>query len=171
MRRSGTVLLGALLLVAAVAVQVTVLARLDLAGAAPPLVLVATAAIGAARGLSGGAVAGFTGGLLLDLAPPADHPAGQWALVLTATGYLAGRLAEDRARPIGWQALAVAGLAALASAGYVGVSAVLGEEWLAADELVGLLLTSTAYAALLAVPVLPATSWLLDRTAPGAIGW
>ena len=35
---------------------------------------------------------GFTAGLTLDLAPPADHVAGRWALALVLVGYLAGRV-------------------------------------------------------------------------------
>ena len=32
---------------------------------------------------------------LLDLAPPADHVAGRWALALVVVGYLAGRVRQD----------------------------------------------------------------------------
>ena len=38
---------------------------------------------------------GFAAGLLLDLAPPADHVAGRWALALVLVGYLAGRVRQD----------------------------------------------------------------------------
>ncbi len=34
-------------------------------------------------------------GLLLDLAPPADHVAGRWALALLLAGYVAGRVRQD----------------------------------------------------------------------------
>lgn len=171
MRRAGAVLVAALLLVAAVVVQVTVLTRVDLPGATPHLVLVTAAAIGAARGRIPGAVAGFAGGLLLDLAPPADHAAGQWALVLTVAGYLAGRLAADQGRSIVVRALAVGALAALATAGYLVVSTALGAHWRPPSELLVLLAATVAYAVVLALPAVPVTSWLLARTAPPATGW
>lgn len=171
MRRVGSVLTGALLLVVAVVVQVTVLTRLGLPGATANLVLVTAAAIGCALGSTVGTVAGFAGGLLLDLTPPADHAAGQWALVLTVAGYLAGRLGEDRARPFSVRALAVGALAALATAGYLLVSAVLGAGWPNWEELLTVLVATGAYAVLLALLMLPLTSRLLARTAPVAVGW
>lgn len=171
MRRAGTVLVAAVLLVVAVVVQVTVLTRVGLPGATPHLVLVTAAAIGAARGSIAGAVAGFAGGLLLDLAPPADHAAGQWALVLTIAGYLAGRLAADQGRSVVVRALALGALAALATAGYLVVSTVLGGGSRPSSELLVLLAATVAYAVVLALPAVPVTSWLLSRTAPPAAGW
>ena len=49
-----------------------------------------------------GLVLGFGAGLLLDLAPPADHYAGRWALALVVVGYVAGRLRPRAAsrRPV-----------------------------------------------------------------------
>lgn len=171
MRRASAILVAAVLLVAAVVVQVTVLTRVDLPGATPHLVLVAAAAIGAARGSIAGTVAGFAGGLLLDLAPPADHAAGQWALVLTVAGYLAGRLAADQGRSIVVRALAVGALAALATAGYLVVSTALGAQWRPPRELLLLLAATVAYAVLLALPALPVTRWLFSRTATLRAGW
>ena len=40
-------------------------------------------------------VLGFVAGLAIDLAPPADHVAGRWALALVVVGYLAGRVRQD----------------------------------------------------------------------------
>ena len=53
------------------------------------------------RGPQVGAVVGFCAGLLVDLAPPADHVAGRWALALVVVGLRGGvddlhaRLGED----------------------------------------------------------------------------
>jgi rod shape-determining protein MreD len=38
---------------------------------------------------------GFAAGLALDLAPPADHTAGRWALALVVVGYVAGRVRQE----------------------------------------------------------------------------
>ena len=54
---------------------------------------------------------GFTAGVALDLAPPADHVAGRWALALTVAAFLAARVRQD-VRPT---ALAVVGTVAAAS--------------------------------------------------------
>ena len=37
----------------------------------------------------------------IDLAPPADHVAGRWALALVVVGYLAGRVRHDAGSPVG----------------------------------------------------------------------
>ena len=81
----------------ALLVQLTVLNRLPVPVAAPDLVLVTVAAWGLAHGATGGALVGFAAGLGLDLAPPAAHPLGSWALGLTLAGYLAGSRAGCRA--------------------------------------------------------------------------
>jgi rod shape-determining protein MreD len=81
-----TVLTAALL--AAVVLQLTVVNRLPLPGsAAPDLVLLLVTAIAVCTGPAAGALAGFAGGLALDVAPPAAHYAGQDALVFCLAGY------------------------------------------------------------------------------------
>ena len=59
---------------------------------------------------------GFFGGLLVDLAPPADHVAGRWALALVVAGYLAGRVRQD------------AGSSALASVATVAATLLRGDQ-------------------------------------------
>ena len=87
-------LLSALVLLAAVFLQLTVVGNLRLpGGAGPDLVLVTVAALAVTGGPLEGALAGFCGGLALDVAPPAIHLVGQDALVLCLVGYGAGRLA------------------------------------------------------------------------------
>lgn len=83
-------------LVAALAValllQTTVFPHLAWHGVVPDLLLLVVVAVGLARGSQDGMVVGFVAGLLLDLAPPADHVAGRWALALLLAGYVAGRV-------------------------------------------------------------------------------
>lgn len=67
------ILLSATLIVVALVVQVSVLARLQLPGAVPDLVLLTVVALALAYGPVSGSLIGFTAGLLADLAPPADH--------------------------------------------------------------------------------------------------
>jgi rod shape-determining protein MreD len=171
MRRLWPVLIIGTSLVVAVLVQVGLLALLPLPGATPHLVLVVVAALAIARGPGVGAMTGFAGGLLLDLAPPAAHAAGQWALVLTLAGYLAGQLGDPRLRT-GTRFVLVGALAALATSAYVTVSGLLGAPWPAATELAGLAGTAAAYGALVAAVVLPACTWAVRRSAaPPRTAW
>ena len=62
------------------------------------------------------AVLGFFGGLAIDLAPPADHVAGRWALALVVVGYLAGRVRQDAGTS------AIAAVVTVAASSFVGTS-------------------------------------------------
>ena len=80
----------------ALVLQASVFSHLAVQGVVPDLVLLVVVAAGLAYGSELGLVLGFGAGLLLDLAPPADHYAGRWALALLVVGYVAGRLAARR---------------------------------------------------------------------------
>lgn len=159
----GIAAVAALLLVAAL-VQVGLLAALPLPGATPDLVLVLVVGLGLVRGASAGALAGAGGGLLLDLVPPAPGTAGQWMLVLTLAGYVAGSAGRADLRPV-VRPLVPAALAALATAAYVAVSALLGLPVPTAADLAVLVGTAALYAGVLGVVLLPGTAWLVARAA------
>jgi rod shape-determining protein MreD len=94
--------LAALFLMVAVTVQTSVLPNIAVAGVTCDLVLIVVIALGLSRGAEWGAIAGFSGGLLLDVVPPADHTAGRWALALAIAGYVAGLIRrETSAGPVG----------------------------------------------------------------------
>ena len=79
-------------LLLAVTLQLAVVNRAPLpGGAAPDLVLLVTVAVAACAGPVTGMLTGFCGGLALDIAPPAAHLAGEYALVFCLVGYLCGR--------------------------------------------------------------------------------
>jgi rod shape-determining protein MreD len=71
-------------------------------GVVPDLVLLVVVAAGLVEGGQLAMILGFVAGLLLDLAPPADHLAGRWALALLVVGYVAGRVRQygDRLTPL-----------------------------------------------------------------------
>jgi rod shape-determining protein MreD len=78
----------------AVVVQLTVVNRLPLpGGTAPDLVLLLVAAVAVSTTPMIGLLTGFAGGLALDLAPPATHYAGEYALIFCLVGYFAARIA------------------------------------------------------------------------------
>ena len=90
-RRALTGLALAVILLAAVIIQLTVVNRLPLPAAAPDLVLLAVTAIAVCTSPLAGALAGFAGGLALDVAPPVTHYAGEYALIFCLAGYAAAR--------------------------------------------------------------------------------
>ena len=74
--------------------QLTFVSRLALpGGAGPDLVLLAVVALALTGGPLPGLLTGFLAGLALDVAPPASHTIGQYALVFCVVGYACGRLA------------------------------------------------------------------------------
>lgn len=113
--------LSAVLILVAVMLQTTLVARLPLPGGRPDLLLLATVAFGLAAGRSAGLFAGFAGGLLTDLL--AAHPLGLFALVLCLVGYLCG-LAQPEVGNSVLLPLGVVVVAAVAST--LGEAALLG---------------------------------------------
>jgi rod shape-determining protein MreD len=114
--------LSAVLLAAAVVLQLTVVNRLPLPGAGPDLVLLAVVALGLCGRPAAGAVTGFCAGLALDLAPPGSYLVGEYALVFCVIGYLCGRLRGS----LNQSALLTLAFAAAAAAAGEAASAGLG---------------------------------------------
>ena len=84
---------SAALLLLAILIQLTVLSNVRLpGGAGPDLVLVMVVALALTGGPVEGMLGGFCAGLALDVAPPATHLVGQYALVLCVVGYATGRV-------------------------------------------------------------------------------
>ncbi len=109
-------MLAAVLLAAALLLQLTVLNRLHLpGGGVPDLMLVLVASLAIATGPVPGMVTGFAAGLCLDLAPPGSQLIGQYALVFCLVGWAAGRLSR------------AAGRSPLRALGFVAVVVVAGE--------------------------------------------
>ena len=103
----------AVVLVVAVLVQSTVLARLTLAGVRPDLLVLAVVSVAVATDPTTGAVFGFVAGLVADLL--FDLPVGVSALVWTAVGFTVGtiRVYVTSGHPLVY--LVLAGAASLAS--------------------------------------------------------
>ncbi len=89
------VLAAAAAVAVALILQVTVFPHLAWDGIVPNLCLLVVVGAALVRGPQFAAVLGFCAGVALDLAPPADHVAGRWALALVVVGYVAGRVRQD----------------------------------------------------------------------------
>ncbi|MGW2635481.1 rod shape-determining protein MreD [Streptomyces sp. NPDC001348] len=163
--RLNRILLSTALVVVALVVQVSVLARLHLPGAVPDLLLLTVLGLAIVYGHVGGALIGFGAGLLADLAPPADHAAGRYALVLCVIGYFAGLIKPENGRlksATGPMVVVVA--AAIGSTLlYAGVGALVGDTAARHVGLVSLLITAAVYDLLLAPFVVPGIIALARR--------
>lgn len=112
--------LRALVAAAAVALalvlQVSFFPHLAWDGIVPNVCLLVVVGAALTRGPQFAVVLGFAAGLALDLAPPADHLAGRWALAFVIVGYVAGRVRRDA------QPTAGTVVATVAASSFVGTS-------------------------------------------------
>lgn len=160
------VALTAVLVLVAIAVQVTFLSRLPLPGATPDLVLLVVVATALSGGPTVGLLTGFAAGLAVDLVPPADHEVGRWAFVLTVVGYLAG-LAQAETRRSAFVPLAVVAAAAAGSVLlYAGLGALLDDPDVTWSAVSGLLPTAVVYDVVLSAFAVPAVLALSGRLEP-----
>ncbi|UED86392.1 rod shape-determining protein MreD [Streptomyces profundus] len=159
-------LLSVVLVFVALMTQVTMLARLGLPGAVPDLLLLTVLGLALVYGHTGGALVGFAAGLLADLAPPADHAVGRYALVLCVIGYAAGLTKPENGqhRSATVPMLVVAGGALTSTLLYAGVGALVGDTAARDVGLSSLLLTATLYDLLLAPFVVPLIMAAARRT-------
>ena len=158
--------LATVMVLAALALQVAILARLPLPGATPDLVLLVVVGLALAHGPRFGLLTGFLAGLAVDLVPPADHEVGRWAFVLTLVGYLAG-LAHAEARRSAVGRLAVVAAAAAGSVLlFAGLGAVIGDPAVTWSAVSRLLATSVAYASFLGAFALPVVFAAVSRVEP-----
>ncbi|MET8242948.1 rod shape-determining protein MreD [Streptomyces sp. NPDC005202] len=163
--RINRILLSTALVVVALVVQVSVLARLHLPGAVPDLLLLTVLGLAMVYGHVGGALVGFGAGLLADLAPPADHAAGRYALVLCVIGYLAGLIKPEtgQVRSATGPMVVVVAAALGSTLLYAGVGALVGDTAARHVGLVSLLFTAALYDLLLAPFVVPGIMALARR--------
>ena len=154
-------LLGAVTVVTALLLQVTVVARLPVPGAAPDLVLLVVVAFALAEGPLSGMVTGFAAGLLADLL--ADHQLGRLALAFAFAGYVTGMLQDDTERstlqPFG--AVALGSLTALLTFAVEGL--LLGDPRVMVHAVLGGAASSVPYDVLLTPFVVPAVGALVRR--------
>lgn len=153
------IIVSAVLLVAAVALQTTLFAELRPLDSAPALTLLVL--IAAARHLPDqpALLLGFGSGLFLDLL--AESPLGLWALVHTMVAFLVLRLRERSEDDPLLLALGVFGFTVLALTVFAVLGTIFGEKTLADSGIVRKIVLPAAYNTVLAAAVLPGMTRLV----------
>lgn len=160
-----------LVITLAVVLQTSLFPYLSYDGVVPNLALLVVVAAALARGPEFAAVLGFLSGLAIDLAPPADHVVGRWALALVLVGYLAGRVRHDAGSS------AVAAVVAVAACSFVGTSVfVLGgmllrDPGVPVAEALTVVPVAVVYDVLLTPFVLPLMMRLFGRLRPHQVAY
>jgi rod shape-determining protein MreD len=150
----------------ALVLQVTLFPHFAWQGIVPNLCLLVVVGAALTRGAQFAAVLGFLTGVVLDLAPPADHIAGRWALALVIVGYVAGRMRQE-VKPT-----AVAVVSTVAASSFVGTSIfalsglILGDGAAGFGELLQVILVAVLWDVLLTPFVLPPVMGLFNRLEP-----
>ncbi len=144
----------------ALVLQVSVLSRLGLPAATPPLLLVVVVAIAIAAGPTTGVIVGFSAGLLLELVPPAVGSLGQVAAVFAVVGFIAGHYPVRSERPTVATCALTAGLAGGSTIVLAVLASIFGSAVVTWSVLPVYVVTSALYAGVLAIAVIPAVSLL-----------
>ena len=165
----------ALLVTAAVVLQVAAFSYLSYDGVVPNLALLLVVASALVRGPDFAMVLGFFAGLAVDLAPPADHVAGRWALALVVVGFLAGRVRPESGTDLRLTATSV--VATVAASSFVGTSVFALSGMLLRDpsvpvaEALQVIPVAVVYDVLLTPFVLPLAMRLLRRIQPHRVAY
>jgi rod shape-determining protein MreD len=165
------VVIAALLVITSLLLQVVVINRLRLPGAPPELLFIVVLSLALLYGPLGGAILGFSAGLLADVMPPADHQLGRYAIVLCFVAYLAGVAKSDVQRSAFGPLLVVVLGSAFATLLYVGMGAVLSDTRVTWSALAHNVPASVLYDLLLAPFLVPAVLALARRFEPAPVRW
>lgn len=154
------------LIVVTIALQVSVFSHFSLDGVVPDLVLLVVIAAALVRGPTYAALLGFIAGLVLDLAPPADHTAGRWALAFVIVGYLTG-LAKPTGRPsVLGTVLVVAAGAFIGTSVYALTGMVLGDPGVSMSSVSTVVPLAVGYDVVLTPFVIPLVVVIFRRLEP-----
>lgn len=150
----------------ALVLQVSLFPHVAWQGIVPNLCLLVVVGAALTRGAQFAAVLGFLAGVSLDLAPPADHVAGRWALALVVVGYVAGRVRQD-VKPT-----AVAVVVTVAASSFIGTSVfaltglLLRDPVIDIAELLQVILVAVLWDVLLTPFVLPLVMRMFQQLEP-----
>lgn len=159
----------ALVVLLAVTLQVAVLRYVAVDGVVPNLALLLVVFAAFSRGPQFAAVLGLAAGIVLDLAPPADHVAGRWALALVVVGYLAGRVRRDARSSWPAALVAVAGCSFVGTSLYALSGLVLGDGSMSTGRMLAVIGISVVWDVLVTPLLMPPVCAMLRRLRPPRI--
>lgn len=155
--------------VLALLLQVSLAPHLAWQGVVPNLVLLVVVAAALTRGPQFAMVLGFAGGALLDLAPPADHTAGRWALALVVVGYVAGRVRSEASPTATTVVSTVAASSFVATSLFAMTGLLLGELSVGVGELLLVVGLAVVWDVVLTPFVLPPLMAMFRRLEPARL--
>lgn len=145
----------AVMVVVTVVLQVSVFDAFAIQGVAPDFALLLVVGAALVRGPAYGAGVGFVAGLVLDLAPPADHTAGRWALAFVIVGALVGTVRPQGRLGIVHTLVAVACAAFIATSVFAITGLVIGGQSVTLAAATHVVPIAVLYDLLLAPLVMP----------------
>jgi rod shape-determining protein MreD len=164
-------LVYAALVVLAIGLQVGPFSELAIHGVAPDLLLLVVVAVALVQGPERAALIGFVGGLALDLAPPADHVAGRWALALVVVGFLVGLVRDDARQGLLPIMGAVAAASFVATSVFALTGLILDEPGVTVGRVLEVIPVAVAYDTALALLTVPLLMALVRRLEPDRDEW
>jgi rod shape-determining protein MreD len=158
----------AALMIAALAIQSTLLPLATLLGVIPQLVLVVVVSLAYIDGERVGIIAGFTGGLLMDLLIP-GAPVGVNALLFVLIGYGVARFRQLTPSEGVWTPVVVVIFASIvAEFGYGLLQIMFGQPWIALSDTAKVAGLVIVYNTLLTPFVFPVVRRVSERFGPGS---
>ena len=157
--------------VVALVVQVTLFPHVAWHGIVPNLCLLVVVAAALTVEAPFALVLGFAAGLTLDLAPPADHIAGRWALALVLVGYVAGRVRQDIKPTAGAVVLTVAASSFVGTSVYALSGLLLRDPAVAVTDMLQVILVAVVWDVLLTPFLLPPVMALFRRLEPTRVAY
>ena len=155
----------------AVILQVSLFPHLAWQGVVPNLALLVVVGAALVRGPQFAAMLGFAAGVLIDLAPPADHVAGRWALALVVVGYLAGRIRQDVTPNASAVVLAVAASSFVGTSVFAMSGLLLRDPVVPVSDMIEVILVAVVWDVLLTPFVLPPVMLMFRRLEPARVAY
>jgi len=166
MRRVVRLGVVAVLIVVTVTLQISIFSHFSLSGVVPDLAMLVVIATALVKGPDYAAAVGFTAGLVLDLAPPADHTAGRWALSLLLVGYLIGLARGDTETTLLGTVFMVAAGSFIGTSVFALTGLVLGEEGVSVSSVLDVVPRAIVYDVVMTPLVIPLVVLLMRRLEP-----
>lgn len=156
----------AALIVVTVTLQVSIFGHFSVDGVVPDLALLVVVGAALVRGPDYAALVGFAAGLVLDLAPPADHTAGRWAISFVLVGYLTGLVKGDSETTVVGNVMTVAAGAFIGTSIFALTGLVLRDPGVSVGSALEVVPVAVGYDVLLTPLVIPLVLLLFRRLEP-----